>query len=552
MDRIVECVPNFSEGRDRRTIDAIASAISSVDGVELLDVDPGVDTNRTVMTFAGSPEAVSEAAFAAIAKASEFIDMRKHKGAHARIGACDVCPFVPVSGITLEECALLARQLGERVAEKLHIPVYLYGAAATRPERRNLAEVRRGEYESIPSRIGDPYWEPDFGTLVGCEKTGACIIGARRFLIAYNFNLNTRDRRIAHDIALDIREQGRALRDKQGRIVRYKNGRPRRKPGRFKNVKAVGWYLEQYGLAQVSMNLTDYEATPLADVFEEVCRQAERRGVRCTGSELVGLAPKECLLEAGRHFLRKAGKTTAVPESELIHTAVRSLGLDELYPFKPEKKIIEYRLSKPKPFLDGSLTSFVDVLSQATAVPGGGSAAALTGSMAAALASMVAGFAFDEPGKSDRMEKAGRRAQQIKTELLELVQADSAAYEAVLQAMRLKKTTEEEKEKRRQAIEQAMWHAARVPASTLEKVKELAVIIEEVFRHGKKSTLTDAAVAAACARAAAEGAYLNVEVNLSELGKGQNQLSRSSKKTLEKVCLICERLLERAKKQISS
>ena len=414
--------------------------------------------------------------------------------------------------------------------------------------------MRKGEYESIPERIGDPYWQPDYGTLENSEKTGACIIGARRFLIAYNFNLNTRDRRIAHDIALDIREQGRALRDRNGNIVRYKNGKPKKKPGIFKNVKAVGWYLEQYGLAQVSMNLTDYQQTPLAEIFDEVCRQAEKRGVRCTGSELVGLAPKDCLLEAGRYFLRKSGKSSAVPESELIHVAVRSLGLGELYPFEPEKKIIEYRLRRPKPLLEKSLATFVDDLSRDTPVPGGGSAAALSGALGAALAAMVAGFAFGKPESKQSMEVMGRRAHELKAELLELVQADCAAYEGVLQAMRLARKTDQDKQSRRQAIEKAMWQAARAPATTLEKVEELSTIVEHVFRHGKKSTFTDAAVAASCARAAAEGAFLNVVVNLAELGEGKEQkrLATSSRKALKKISATCEKIFERTRKQLGA
>ncbi|RLB58073.1 MAG: glutamate formimidoyltransferase [Deltaproteobacteria bacterium] len=518
--QLVECVPNFSEGREPAVIDAIATAVSSAEGVQLLDVDPGAATNRTVMTFVGEPEAVLEGAFRGIARAAELIDMRRHQGTHARLGACDVCPLVPVSGIDLDGCARLARELGRRVAAELGIPVYLYEAAASRPERRNLAEVRRGEYESLPARRGDPYWQPDFGSLDDCAKTGATIIGARQFLIAYNFNLNTRERRIAHDIALDIREAGRARRDRQGRILRRRDGRPRRQAGKFKHVKAVGWYLEEFGCAQVSMNLTDYRQTPLAEVFEEVCRQAERRGVRCTGSELVGLAPRECLLEAGRHFLRRAGQGTGVPERELLRVAVRSLGLNELYRFEPEKKIVEYRIAAGRPLAESSLRDFCDTLSSSSPAPGGGSTAALCGALASSLASMVAALTAGRPafaGHHQDMCRLGERAQRLKDELLQAVDDDTAAFERVMEALRLPRDTADERRQRRQALQQATRGAVRVPLAVLQHCREVIRLVEQAARHGNPNAHCDAGVGAACARAAAAGALLNVLVNLGEL-----------------------------------
>lgn len=553
--QLVECVPNFSEGRRPEVIDAIATAISSAPGVQLLDVDPGAATNRTVMTFVGEPEAVLAGAFRGIARAAELIDMRGHQGAHARLGACDVCPLVPVSGIDLDGCARLARQLGERVAKELAVPVYLYEAAASRPERRNLAEVRRGEYESLPERLGDPYWQPDFGSLDDCARSGATIIGARQFLIAYNFNLNTRERRIAHDIALDIREAGRARRDRQGRILRRRDGRPRIKPGKFKHVKAVGWYLEEFGCAQVSMNLTDYQRTPLADVFEEVCRQAERRGVRCTGSELVGLAPKQCLLDAGRHFLRRAGQATGVPEGELLDVAVRSLGLNELYRFEPEKKIVEYRIADERPLAGASLGGFCDTLSSGSPAPGGGSVAALCGALAASLASMVAALTAGRAEFAEHhqdMCRLGEQAQQLKDELLRAVDDDSRAYNQVMTALRLPRGTTAERRQRRQAVEQATRGATQVPLRVLTLCRETIRLVEQATRHGNPNAHCDAGVGAACARAAATGALLNVLVNLGGLRDQDfcSKTRRRAERLADEVQRRADKVVERLRRRL--
>ena len=347
MEKIVECVPNFSEGRNKAVIQAIAQEIENTEGVMLLDVDPGAATNRTVITFIGSPEGVKEAAFRAIKKAAELIDMSKHHGEHPRIGATDVCPFVPVSGVTMEDCVQIAREVGKRVGEELGIPVYLYEEAATKPERKNLANIRKGEYEGLPEKLKDPEWKPDFGPAEFNPKTGATVIGAREFLIAYNVNLNTRDRKLAHEIALNLRESGRAKRDAEGKIIRDENGKAIKIPGRLKGVKGVGWYIEEYGIAQVSYNITNYKITPVHVVFEESCKEAEKLGLRVTGSELVGLIPLQAILEAGRYFLHKQGHSRGVPDEELIHIAVKSLGLDDLGPFDPYQKIIEYRFRKP-------------------------------------------------------------------------------------------------------------------------------------------------------------------------------------------------------------
>jgi glutamate formiminotransferase/formiminotetrahydrofolate cyclodeaminase len=498
--KLVECVPNFSEGRNRAVIDAIAEAIRSAEGVTLLDVDPGVDTNRTVVTFLGAPEAVLEGAFAGIARASELIDMSKHSGAHSRIGACDVCPFVPVRGIEMEECVRLARRLGQRVGEELSIPVYLYEEAATRKERRNLAEIRRGEYEGLAAKLKDPDWQPDFGPAKFNQKSGATVIGAREFLIAYNFNLNTKDVKIANRIAGSIREAGR-----------------KGVPGKFKHVKAVGWYMQDFNCAQVSMNLTNYKKTPLAQVFDEVCAQAERQGVRCTGSELVGLIPEDCLLQAGRHFLEKAGKSAGVPRSELVRIAVVSLGLNELYPFKPEEKIIENRIPDPRPLIEMSLSGFVDETSTNSPAPGGGSVAALCGALASALCCMVGQLTVGKKGYEDaweEMKKLCEEAQEHKDFLLRAVDDDTAAFNEIMAALRMPKKTGEQKAARKKAIEAGTRQAIDVPLRVLRRVHSAMPLVEKTARRGNRNSLSDAGVAASCFSAAAEGAFYNVSINM--------------------------------------
>lgn len=518
--RLVECVPNFSEGRDAAKIERIAASIRSVEGVKLLDIDPGKDTNRTVMTMIGEPEAVMEAAFRAIACAAQTIDMRTHKGAHPRIGATDVCPFVPVSGVTMDDCVDLARRLGERVGRELEIPVYLYEEAASSPERRNLADIRQGEYEGLADKIADPAWEPDFGPAVFNPKSGATVIGAREFLIAFNINLNTRDVRIAKEIAFDLREKGRAKRDSSGAICKDERGNTIFVPGKFRACKAVGWYMENFGRAQVSLNLVNYKITPPHAVFDEACILAEKLGARVTGSELVGLIPLQAMLQAGRHYLAKQGRTTGVPESELIHIAVLSMGLGELYPFEPEKKIIEYQFRTQGALAGMPVSKFIEVLSTDSPAPGGGSVAALCGSLSAALSSMVAALTYGKKGYEnarEEMERIGNEAQDLATSFLEDVDRDTEAFNRVMSAMRLPRGTDEEKRARDSAIEEATRSATLVPLGVLRRCRRTAELARSVVERGNKNSVSDAGTAALAVRAAAEAAYLNVKINISGL-----------------------------------
>lgn len=516
--KLVECVPNFSEGRDKEKIKAIVAEIETVPGVKLLDVDPGESTNRTVVTFLGAPDAVKEAAFRAIAKAAEVIDMRTHKGAHSRIGATDVCPFVPVSGVTMEDCVKLAGELGARVADELGIPVYLYEAAARKPERRNLATVRAGEYEGLAEKFKDRRWAPDFGRPVVNPKAGATVIGAREFLIAYNINLNTRDRKLAHEIALSLRESGRAKRDKDGNAVKDKRGNTVKVPGRFKEVKSVGWYIEDYGLAQISVNFTNYKVTPVHVVFDEARRLAGKLGLRVTGSELVGLIPKEALLMTGRYYLEKQGKSPGVPEEELIRTAVRSLGLADVSPFDPAKKVIEYQFEKTGPSLVGlTLRGFANELSMDSPAPGGGSVAALCGGLSAGLAAMVANLTVGKKGYEDvrdDMIAVAVRAQALKDALLEDVDRDTRAFNKVMDAFRLPKTTPEQALEKDRAVEEANKEATLVPLEVLEKAVEAVGLAAVAAAKGNKNSVSDAGVAGLAGQAAGEGAYYNVLINL--------------------------------------
>jgi glutamate formiminotransferase/formiminotetrahydrofolate cyclodeaminase len=517
MLKLVECVPNFSEGRDMAKIDQITGEISSTEGVTLLDVDPGKDTNRTVVTFVGTPGGVVEAAFRAIAKAAEVIDMAQHSGAHARMGATDVCPFVPVSGVTTEDCIELAKKLGKRVGEELGIPVYLYEHAATKPERRNLANVRAGEYEGLEEKLKDPKWQPDFGPAKFRSGAGATVIGVREFLIAYNINLNTRDTRIAKDLAFTIREKGRVKRDGSRKIVRDENGKALRVPGRFKECKAVGWYMEDFGRAQISINFTNYKITPPHLVVDECTRLAEEIGARVTGSELVGLIPLEAMLQAGRHYLKKQGKTTGVPESELIHIAILSLGLNDLYPFEKEKKIIEYRVRNQGGLTGMKITDFTDLLSSDAPAPGGGSVAALCGALSGALSSMVGALTHGKKGYEeafDLAEEVGVAGQRLKDEFLADVDRDTEAFNKVMAAMRLPKKTEEDKAARQAAMEEANKEATRVPLGVLRRAREAAQVARKIAEKGNENSVSDAGVAALTARTAAEGAYLNVKINL--------------------------------------
>ncbi len=519
--KLVECVPNFSEGRNREKISAITKEIESTPQVNLLDVDPGESTNRTVVTFIGSPEGVKEAAFKAIKKAAEVLDMSKHKGAHGRIGATDVCPFVPVSGVTMEDCIQLAHELGERVAKELGIPVYLYEEAAQKPERKNLANIRTGEYEGLPEKLKDPEWAPDYGKPVFNPKAGATVIGAREFLIAYNINLNTRDRRLAHDIALNLRERGRAKRDKDGNIVRDAEGKAIKIPGKFKDVKAVGWYIEDYEIAQISINFINYKITPPHVVFDETIKEAEKIGLRVTGSELVGLIPKEALLMAGRHYLAKQGKSPGVPEEDLIKTAVSSLGLDDVAPFDPQKKIIEYQFKEVESsLLDFNLREFANELSVDSPAPGGGSTAALCGALSASLSSMVSNLTV---GKKEYknvqkdVKEIAVKAQSLKDEFLRAVDLDTIAFNKLMEAYRLPKKTEEQKQERDQAVEEAVKEATMVPFGVLEKSIDALNLAREIALKGNKNSLSDAGVAGLTGQVAAEGAYYNIKINLPNL-----------------------------------
>jgi len=516
--KLVECVPNFSEGRDREKISVITKEIESTPQVKLLDVDPGESTNRTVVTFIGSPEGVKEAAFKAIKKAAEVLDMRKHKGAHSRIGATDVCPFVPVSGVTMEDCVQIAHEVGERVAKELGIPVYLYEEAAQKPERENLANIRKGEYEGLPDKLKDPEWAPDYGKPVFNPKAGATVIGAREFLIAYNINLNTRDRRLAHEIALNLREQGRAKRDKDGNIVRDTAGKTTKIPGKFKAVKAVGWYIEDYGIAQISINFINYKIAPPHVVFDEAIKEAEKLGLRVTGSELVGLIPMEALLMAGRYYLEKQGKSPGVPEEELIKTAVTSLGLNDVAQFDPQKKIIEYQFQETESsLLSLNLREFANELSVDSPAPGGGSTAALCGALSVSLSSMVSNLTVGKKGyenvQSD-VKKIALNAQFLKDEFLRAVDLDTIAFNKLLEAYRLPKKTDEQKEEKAQAVEEASKEATLVPFRVLEKSIEALKLAKEVSLKGNKNSLSDAGVAGLTAQAAAEGAYYNIKINL--------------------------------------
>ncbi|HOU54697.1 MAG TPA: glutamate formimidoyltransferase [Myxococcota bacterium] len=517
MDRLIECVPNFSEGRDRTTIDAITAAMERA-GAKVLDVEMGAAANRTVVTLAGPPETVLEAAFEGIRTAADRIDMTRHHGEHPRLGATDVCPLVPLRGVTLEECAALARSLGERVGRELGIPVFLYEAAATRPERTSLATIRQGEYEGLEARLQDPDWQPDFGPARFLPRTGAVVIGARPILIAYNVNLNTRDRTLASRIAVRVREAGGIARGTDGERLLDPEGRPVKVPGTLRAVRAVGWVIDEYGIAQVSVNLLDHRVTPLHEVFEEVRRQADSLGVRVTGSEVVGLLPLEALLQAGRHYLERQGACPEAPEPDLVHLAVRSLGLHDARPFDPRRKVIEYRLEEGESRLtDLPVTDFVHRVSGDAPTPGGGSVAALAGALGSALVAMVGNLTWRRPERKDDREelaRLAREAQNLKERLLRGVHEDSAAFDAILAARRLPQGTDSEKAARAEAIRRAEQRAVEVPWETLEAAARVAELAAQAVAVGYEQCRSDAGAAAAMAVAAAEGAALNVRINL--------------------------------------
>ena len=525
MPALLECVPNFSEGRDLDVIRQITARIEEVEGAALLHVDPGKATNRTVVTFAGAPDAVLEAAFRAIREAARGIDMRAHRGEHPRMGATDVCPLVPLSGITLEEAAALARQLAERVGTELGIPVYLYEAAQPNAARRNLADIRQGEYEGLERKLADPAWAPDFGPAAFNPTSGATVIGARDFLVAYNVNLNTTSTRRANAVAFDVREIGRPKREGHpltGKALTDADGNPVMIPGSLKAVKAIGWFIEEYGIAQVSMNLTNLSVTPLHVAFEEVSRRAEARGMRVTGSELVGLVPLKAMVDAGRYFLTKQQRSTGVSERELVHIAVRSLGLNELAPFAPEERIIEYRLRRPddRRLVRLTLERFADETAGEAPAPGGGSVAAAMGALGAALGAMVANLSAHRRGWDDRWEEFSRWAEQgqsLKAELLDLVDEDTRAFNYVLIALGMPKATESEKAARAAALEAATKRAIEAPLATMRVASRAFPLLRAMAEHGLPASASDGGVGAICARAAVRGAWLNVRTNASGL-----------------------------------
>lgn len=516
--KLVECVPNFSEGRDMEKIQSITKEIESSEQVTLLDVDPGESTNRTVVTFIGTPDGVLEAAFKAIKKAAEVLDMSKHQGAHSRMGATDVCPFIPVSGVTMEDCVQLAHRLGQKVAEELSIPVYLYEEAAQKPERRNLATIRAGEYEGLEEKLKKTEWAPDYGEAHFNPKAGAIVIGAREFLIAYNINLNSRDRKHAHHIALNLRERGRAKRDQEGKIVRDENGKAINVTGKFKEVKAVGWFVEDYSIAQISINFTNYKVSPPHLVFDETIKEAEAIGCRVTGSELVGLIPKDAMLLAGRYYLDKQGKSPGVPEEELINIATLSLGLNDVSPFDPQKKIIEYQFKKvDNSLVDLNLREFANELSMDSPAPGGGSTAALCGALSASLTAMVSNLTVGKKGYEDtqtQVKELAVKAQALKDKMLNAIDLDTIAFNKVMSAGRMPKKTAEQKVDRAKAIEAASQEATLVPFAILETCVAALQLAEEIVLCGNKNSISDAGVAALSAQTGAEGAYYNVLINL--------------------------------------
>jgi len=525
MKQLIECVPNFSEGRDMAVIRQITDEVEKIEGVKLLDVDPGAATNRTVVTFVGTPDEVIEAAFQAVKKAREVIDMRHHHGEHPRFGATDVCPLVPVSNITMDETVEYARKLAKRLGEELGIPVYCYENAAFTEERKNLANCRSGEYEGLAEKLANPHWKPDFGPAEFNDQvagSGATAVGARDFLVAFNVNLNTTSTRRANAIAFDVRERGRAKRIGNpitGKIVKDDNGQPVMIPGSLKAVKAIGWYIEEYGIAQISMNLTNISITPVHVAFDEVCKKADARGIRVTGSELVGLIPLEAMLEAGRYFLRKQKRSVGVDRDELLKIAIKSMGLDDLKPFNPKEKIIEFLLEEPEnKLVDMNLTAFANETASESPAPGGGSISAYVGALGVSLGTMVANLSAHKRGWDDQWEtfsEVAERGQKLKDTLLHLVDEDTRAFNRIMEAFALPKKTDEEKKIRNEAIQQASKIAMEIPFKVMETSYKSVEIMRAMAENGNPNSVSDAGVGALCALTAVEGAFLNVKINAS-------------------------------------
>jgi len=552
MSKIVECVPNFSEGRDRTIIDKITAEIGKIGGVELLDVDPGEATNRTVVTMAGNPDAAVEAGFHVIKKAAELIDMTQHKGAHPRMGATDVCPFIPVSGISMEECVELANRLGKRVGDELGIPVYLYEYAASKPDWTNLANCRAGEFEGLKAREGKKKWTPDYGPFE-FGKAGATAISARDFLIAWNVNLNTKNSKLASKIANRLREKGYAKMAKPGVYARDENGKVIFITGKFKGAKAVGWLIDEYNRAQISINITNHHVSPLHEIFDEACRLAEDFGLRATGSELVGLVPLDAMVDAGKHYLTKQGMSTGVSEIDLVDNAIMSLGLSEVSIFDPEDKIIEYRLRKPGILTSKTVTNFVDELASDSPAPGGGSVAALAGALGAGLASMVSISTYDKKGykeHNDEMNEIAIKAQELKAKLVNLIDEDTEAFNQVMAAFGLPKKTDTEKTVRDSAIADANRGATLVPFEVVKLMPELAQFAKSLALHGNTNMTSDAGVAGLSAIMAVRGAAYNVMINLQSLP--DDEFSKDLKNETDQILIEVDKIAGEVKEIVES
>jgi len=562
MKKLIECVPNISEGRDKEKIELISKVVEKVEGVKLLNVDPGNATNRTVITFIGEPQNVIDAAFLLVKTAQENIDMSTHKGEHPRMGATDVCPLVPISNITMQETVEWAQKLAKKIGNELGIPVYCYEEAATKPERKNLANCRSGEYEAMSKKIETKEWKPDYGPDKFNEtvkKSGVTAVGARDFLIAYNVNLNTTSTRRANSIAFDIREAGRIKREGgklDGKIIKDKKGNPLREPGMFKSVKGIGWFIKEYNIAQISYNLTDINVSPLHLVFDKTCEQATKKGIRVTGSELIGLVPKKVLIDAGEYFLNKQKRSLGVPESEIINIAVKSLGLDDLFDFNPKERIIEYLIEEPKEKLSSlSLTDFANETSSESPAPGGGSISAYCGTLAASLTTMVANLSSHKRGWDDRWEffsDWAKKGLDVQNELIDLVDKDTDAFNQIIESIRLPKVTEEEIKKRNEAISKATKNAILVPLSIMEKAYDCMKITKEMALHGNPNSISDAGVASLCAIAAIKGGLLNVKINckdfddlkfIESINKKTDTIIKKSKKLEIEIMNIVEEKL---------
>ena len=556
MKQLIECVPNISEGRDDEKIKIISQIVEEINGVKLLNVDPGKATNRTVITFVGEPQNVIDAAFLLIQKAQELIDMGKHSGEHPRMGATDVCPLVPIANISMEETAKWAHKLGERVGTELGIPVYHYEAAAKEEKRKNLANCRSGEYEGLSKKLIDPQWKPDFGPAEfnkSVEKSGATAISARDFLVAYNVNLNTTSTRRANAVAFDIREAGRIKREGgkiTGKIMRDDDGNPLKTPGLFKAVKGIGWYIEEYGVAQISYNLTNINISPLHEVFDKTCERAQERGMRVTGSELVGLVPKKVLIDAGIHFLKKQERSTGIHESEIIKIAIKTLGLDELAPFNPKDRIIEYMLDADanKPLVNMSLTDFADETASESPAPGGGSISAYCGAMGVSLGTMVANLSAHKRGWDERWEEFSEWAEkgmEYQRTLLDLVDEDTNAFNKIMDAFRLPKDSEEDKEKRAEAIQKATKYAILTPFKVMETAYNSMEVMKAMADFGNPNSVTDAGVGALCTRTAIIGAFLNVKINCGDYEDKTfvEDILEKGQEIVEKACILENEIL---------